>query len=247
LKLKIADAVSVGFEHNGLGYIGFIVELPGAYIRGRTLAEALGKADSEIGSYLRWLNLERPHHIIRVNVVQEHKSSLIVEDADNEILLDGDKDKMASDEFELFSELALKSGKTFNSVYESSALKDWTDASKKRKTFYGMCPRTIREVLEHVKSSQYYYLSRAGLARERKVADFLATREACLRSVRGLFEQTGNHAVYEVDNELWTVKKILRRLVWHDRIHAKGMARMQAKQKAQGLIKTYEDPFCFVV
>ena len=55
-----------------------------------------------------------------------------------------------------------------------------------------------------------------------------------------------NSLVFDVDNELWTLKKVLRRFVWHDRIHGKAMTRILEKQKQLGIIDTYEDAFCFM-
>jgi len=54
-----ANLVSVSLETNGKGYIGYIVELPGAFIRGKTEEEAISKVDREVQSYLKWLGIER--------------------------------------------------------------------------------------------------------------------------------------------------------------------------------------------
>jgi hypothetical protein len=69
--------------------------------------------------------------------------------------------------------------------------------------------------------------------------------EYFLEKLRTIFRGRNNEEIYDVDNELWTLKKIVRRFIWHDRIHAKAIARIQEKQKALGLIEGYEDPFCF--
>ena len=73
----------------------------------------------------------------------------------------------------------------------------------------------------------------------------MPVRESCLNGIGRLFLEGGNYRVFEIDNELWTLKKILRRFVWHDRIHGKAIVRMMAKQKALGLIDGYEDPYHF--
>jgi len=51
--VKLTDVVSVGFETNNKGYIGFIVEFPGAFIRGRTEEEAIAKVNREVNLYLK--------------------------------------------------------------------------------------------------------------------------------------------------------------------------------------------------
>ena len=60
-----------------------------------------------------------------------------------------------------------------------------------------------------------------------------------------LFNQTGNSTVFNVRDEEWTLKKILRRFIWHDRIHGKSIYRILRKQGNLGLIGQIEDPFRF--
>ena len=55
----------------------------------------------------------------------------------------------------------------------------------------------------------------------------------------------GNSEVFSLDNENWTLAKILRRFIWHDRIHARAIVRILQKQQSQGFIQDYKDPFCF--
>ena len=61
-------------------------------------------------------------------------------------------------------------------------------------------------------------------------------------------EQTcrGRDKLFRVDNEEWTLRKILRRFVWHDGIHGKAIVRIMQKQKQLGLIAGFEDPFQFI-
>ena len=44
--------------------------------------------------------------------------------------------------------------------------------------------------------------------------------------------------------EMWSVRKVLRRFIWHDRIHAKAMYRMAVSNFGKDRI---ENPFCFVI
>jgi len=40
--------MNILYETNSLGYLGWIIDLPGAYIRGKTLADARLKISQEI-------------------------------------------------------------------------------------------------------------------------------------------------------------------------------------------------------
>src|SRR5207245_7065862 len=92
--------------------------------------------------------------------VQTHLCKLMVEDADCEILLDVDRAPMGDKEFQLLVELAKHSGLSFTKLYDSVKLKDWVDEARIRKTFYGQNKKPIKEIFDHVKRTQYYYMSR---------------------------------------------------------------------------------------
>jgi len=242
-QVKLTEVVSVAFETNGRGYLGFIVELPGAYIRGRTEKGAIAKVSQEVHLYLKWLSV-RYEHDYKVQVVQRHQSSLTVEDADSEILLETDKAMMEKEEFRNLGDLVWLSGETFVQLYTGATFKDWIDASRIRKTFYGDNPKTIQEIFRHVKNCQYYYLSRINIT-EKIEGDFLTIRKFCLEKLEELFHKSNNSLTLEVDDELWTLKKVLRRFIWHDRIHGKAIVRILKRQSQLGVIAEYEDPFHF--
>lgn len=226
--------------------MGFLVDLPGAFVRGKDEEEALSKVRQEAKSYFDWLGILRAAPT-KWQIVQRHHCQLMVEDADGEILLDADRGPVSEDEFQILVGLVCHSARTFKSLYDSSALKHWVDPPRVRKTFYGECPKTIQEVFDHVNATQHYYFSRTGLPPREGEKDYLAVRELYTNGIERLFRSQGNSRVYDVDNELWTLKKILRRFVWHDRIHGKALTRILAKQKLSGLIESYENPFRFAL
>uniref|UniRef100_A0A7C6A8U6 DinB family protein n=1 Tax=candidate division WOR-3 bacterium TaxID=2052148 RepID=A0A7C6A8U6_UNCW3 len=200
--------------------------------------------DQEVNLYLKWLGIEqKPQY--KIKVIQRHRSSLMVEDADNEILLKADKEIMNEEEFINWTNIALYSGKTFSKIYSDAKFKDFVDETKIRKTFYGENPKTIQEIFDHVNRCQYYYLSRTKIEFEAKDEDFMKIRAFCLQKLKELYRKNNNYTIFEIDNELWTLKKILRRFIWHDRIHGKAVARILKKQKQLGMINEYNDPFYF--
>jgi hypothetical protein len=116
-------------------------------------------------------------------------------------------------------------------------------------------PKTINEIFDHVNSCQYYYLSRIKIPfqvtnREEvgnndKEKHFMELRKLSIIKIEGRYDQSNNKPVFDIDSELWTIKKVLRRLIWHDRIHGKAIVRILEKQRYLKLIDGYEDPFCF--
>ncbi len=179
-------------------------------------------------------------------VVQRHHCKIQVEDGDCEILLDADRGIIDGIEFGYLADLASYSGETFFQLYEASEMKDWVDPARERTTFYGQAPRTIRETFDHIGRTQRYYLSRTGLqVPTGKPDDFLALRKHCSKRLREYLSRNGNSTIFTIDNEKWSLKKILRRFIWHGRIHGKAVVRILQKQKDLGLINDCEDPFHF--
>ncbi len=246
-RLNVGDNLSVAMETNGRGFMGFIAELPGAFVRGPVENEALAKTPLEARSYMRWLGGEE-HTSFSPRIVQRHSCSLVVEDGDCEILLDSDKAFVHEPEWLQLMELAKYSGKTFCDLFDSAERKDWIDEARIRKTFYGNNKKTIQEIFDHVKRTQYYYLSRTGQRLfEDEEESLMTIREECFQTLSQLFNRHSNSQVFRLDNEDWTLKKILRRFIWHDRIHGKAIVRILEKQKRMGLVESYEDPFHFTL
>jgi hypothetical protein len=61
-----------------------------------------------------------------------------------------------------------------------------------------------------------------------------------------MYRKNNNSLIFNVDGELWTLKKILRRFIWHDRIHGKAITRILEKQRQLGVIDEFNDPFHFM-
>lgn len=242
--LTLGQSISISLETNGKGYIGYIAELPGTFLRGKTEDEALSKVEGEVKSYLKWLGIEAQKPPVPL-VVQRHHCSLMVEDADSEILLNHDKEPMNEAEFKRFRDVVWLAGETFLKIYTHAPFKDWIDKGRNRSTFYGDTPKTIQEIFDHVRHCQYYYLSRAKVEFEKKEEDFMNIRGFCLKEIEGVYRKNNNAVTFETDHEFWTLKKILRRFIVHDRIHGKAMIRILEKQRQHGLIHEYENPFFF--
>jgi hypothetical protein len=243
--IEVGDRVSVALETNGKGVLGYIVQLPGGFVRGATERDALAKVPLEVKSYVRWLGL-KPGGKMRTTIVQWHQSAVAVQDADNDILLDADRRPFRPGEFDLLSHLVRWSGRTFAKLYEEAELKDWVDEERLRRTFYGNNPHSIQEIFDHVKGCHHYYLSRLNAQCPVDTDEFVAIRDSCAGELQRLYDNGFNSTVFQVDNEFWTIKKVFRRIIWHDRIHGKAIVRILEKQQRLGLIDGYRDPFRFL-
>ena len=130
-------------------------------------------------------------------------------------------------EYEELKLLALKSAHDFLTLYEAIPDKS-KSALPPRATFYGEIPRTAHEMYEHTKNVNAYCFGEIGVQ-----ADNSGTIEECRE--RG-FESLGRQPEFLMNqvflgsyDEEWSLRKVLRRFIWHDRIHAKAMYRMACK------------------
>lgn len=227
------------WEHNGNDTLLYAVNLPGAYTRGERLEIAMGKMSAEAFSYLRWKNAPCPDEIF-VEVVQEAPCSLQVRDADSDVLFEGEKAPLSMDEYLELKDLVLKSASDFFALYRSIPDKDRSNRPK-RKTFYGQVPRSAKEMYTHTKNVNAYYFGELDVAGDNE-GDIYDCRYRGFK----LLEQKKDfllNSVYQGSyGEYWTLRKMLRRFLWHDRIHAKAMYRM-----ASNIFGTVNisNPFCF--
>lgn len=231
------------FETNGSGWLGYIAELPGAFVRGASEAECLGKVPEEIERYALWLGTRKPGRIA-YQTERVHRSPLCVEDADNEILLAFDRPRLDAGIFDSWIQVADRSGKCFQDLYENVTDATWKDPARLRTTFLGDCPSSIREVFTHVDRVQQYYLSCLDIPDMLREGSFSDRRSECLDRITELYE-SGLDDIRWNSHEGWTIAKALRRYIWHDRIHAKSIVRSLRRQIELGLIDAYIDPYKF--
>lgn len=238
------DLAHIELETNGTGWIGFVAELPGAFVRGSAEGICLSKVDREIRRYANWLGL-KPGASCTVVRTRIHRSGLCVEDADSEILLDYDRERLDRSKFDQWIQIASFSGACFQDLYEAATLLDRRDPARDRETFYGIAPSSIREVYQHVDRVQGYYLQCLGLTPILVSSSFVERRRECLSRITGLYERESGRGVHYGKGEEWTTAKALRRYIWHDHIHAKSIVRTLQRQLKEGLIERFHDPFKF--
>lgn len=211
------------WEHNGEDTLLYAGSLPGAYTRGESLETALRKMDREAISYLRWTGAPDPERVA-VEIVQERVSSLEIRDADSDVLFESEKAPLSFEEYAQLKALALKSAEDFLALYE--AVPDKTRSCLPvRQTFYGQVPRTAEEMYIHTKSVNSYYFGEIGVEADNEgtIAD---CRRRGFAALEAMPDFLANPVVCGCYDEDWTLRKVLRRFLWHDRIHARAMYRM---------------------
>ena len=227
------------WEHNGNDTLLYAVDYIGAYTRGENLEIAIAKMPHEISSYLKWLGEDTSDNMEAV-IVGEKDSDLAIKDADSDVLFENEKAPLTADEYEKMKALALKSSKDFLALYESIPDKSATSIVE-RKTFYGTVPRSADEMYEHTRNVNEYYFAEIGVD-----ADNSGNIYECRKRGFEILETKPNYLDTSVIEgsygEDWSLRKVLRRFVWHDRIHARAMYRMAIKVFGA---ENIANPFCF--
>ena len=211
------------WEHKGEDTILWAADYPGAFARGASLAEALGKLPEDLIDWSAWTGQGVPEETEPV-IVAQIESGLDVRDADSDALLDAEREPLEREEYERLRDMALRSAEQFLRLYESVPDPD-RSANPVRQTFYGAVPRTAREMYEHTKNVNAYYFGELGVEADNE-GDIVDCRR---RGFEALEKQPDflRNPVYEGSwDEDWTLRKLLRRFIWHDRLHARAMVRM---------------------
>lgn len=235
MKIKAVD------EYNENGHLMYAENFIGAYVRGATREDALKKFPDEIARYSCWRELPLTDAAVDVEVVQEKRSSLQICDADSDVLWTSETLPLTEKEYRQLQELALKSAADFLKLYASVPKKD-AALRMPRPTFYGAVPATAREMYEHTKNVNSYYFGEIGVTAPDEPDIYrcrqLGFEEAEKRPgflCNSVFEGSGG--------ELWSLRKVCRRFIWHDCIHAKALYRRAVNLFGEGCI---ENPFRFV-
>ena len=227
------------WEHNSNDTLLYAVDYIGAYTRGENLEIAKAKMPGEILSYLKWSGKDANDNI-EVIIVQEKESDLTIKDADSDVLFDSEKTPLTAEEYEILKTFALKSSKDFIALYESIPNKSAT-AIAERKTFYGQVPRTADEMYEHTKNVNEYYFAEI-LVDADNGGTIYECRRRGFEALEAKLDFLKNDVTEGSYGEGWSLRKVLRRFVWHDRIHARAMYRMAVKVFGA---ENVANPFCF--
>ena len=228
-------------EFNENGYLIYSVDYPGAYVRGASENEALAKFGGELRSYLRWSGVEQPpYDAPEIEIVERHLSGLQICQADSDVLFATEREPLTETEYERLKLLVLKSARDFRRLYESIPNPD-ISGRPPRRCFYGPVPRTPREMYEHTNRVTSYYTGAFGLETG-DVPDIYLNRMQALSELETLPDFLDCRVYTAPDGETWTIRKSLRRFLWHDRIHAKAMWRTASALWGSSI----ENPFFFL-
>ena len=112
-----------------------------------------------------------------------------------------------------------------------------------RKTFYGVVPVTAQEMYDHTKNVNAYYFAEIDIDAD-NTGTIYECRQRGFEALERTSDYLGSPVIEGSYGELWSLRKVLRRFLWHDRIHAKAMYRMAVKTFGTDAV---ENVFCFKI
>ncbi len=220
------------WEHNGNDSMIYSSNFVGAFTRGETREVALSKMQEEIRAYMRWKTGSETEES-EVLITQEYDSELDICDADSDVIFAEERLPLSMEEYTELKELALKSAKDFLRLYESIPDKNESAIPMKQKiTFLGPRPRTALEMYEHTKCVNQYYFGEIGVNADNE-GDIIECRKRGFELLEAQEDFLNKEVVVGSFDEEWSLRKVLRRFIWHDRIHGKAMYRMAVKTFGQ--------------
>ena len=232
--------INAVIEYNNDGCLVYAENFIGAYTRAKTINEALTKLPFEVQSYCKWLGIDCELSQ-DINITKKFFTDVPVCDADTEILFDSEALSVTKKEYNLLKNIVMKSANDVMTLYSSIPDKDKTTLLP-RKTFYGDVPITANEMLSHMNCITYYYLMQVGVKGENNFPDLIINRETAFTSLEALDDYLMNPVVVGSFGEQWSLRKVLRRFIWHDRIHAKAMWRLATSIWGDSV----QNPFYFI-
>ncbi len=181
---------------------------------------------TEVEAYSLWYARELRYET-DVEIIQEKDSNLQISDADSDVLFDCEKAPLTIEEYEERKALVLKSASDFYTLYSSISNMN-ESCLPKRRTFYGAVPRTAQEMYEHTKNVNAYYFAEIDVDVDNEGTIYECRKRGFerLEQLPGFLDNAVVEGSY---GEFWSLRKVMRRFLWHDRIHAKAMYKMAIK------------------
>lgn len=213
-------------EYNDKGVTLWSLRYPGAFARGETAAEAVRKLPTACRRYRLWAKLPIEADAAgdeQVRCTRKVKVDAPVEEGFTTALFPEEKLALDMARYTSLKTLCLISARDLEALFASIPQKDRA-LLKSRRTVYGKVPVSAREMLSHVIEAQRTWAALFGVDLGESQG-LLADRKRLFAVLERQPGYLDGRLVTGPDGELWTLRKLLRRLLWHDALHGRALYR----------------------
>lgn len=230
----------VGIENNNDNRsIAWALEHPGCFAYGQDAAEAERNMTQAAQDYTSWV---RAHGMTWMN---DGLPEIKVEEAFDAYRLSPDPDQIpVPGAGALIESFFLCDGEPLNGtdIERSFKLLDWSRQDLLR-VVKGLSDQQLNEehpgerwsingILLHVAHAEWWYQERVGSPFPEHEDDLPSDPPACLELVRAHFSSMlpkleGVHQALDVEGEIWSPRKMLRRALWHERDHTQHIRKLR--------------------
>jgi len=208
-------------------WVAWVFEFPGCYSRGATREDAIRLAPDAIRELLaRLKNVGFSTYDssipFRISIQEEFRAYSTPPDyLINAFFLNDQIPLIESD---------IQYGQVVLNMNRGELLESVGELSKERldQTITGEVQKNISGILRHIGTAEWWYWDRLGMAfprAERPEQLFELLRLVRAFTLRNLPDLAGKIQTRVCSGELWSPRKLLRRAIWHERIHTLQIAR----------------------
>jgi predicted RNase H-like HicB family nuclease len=222
-------------------WFGWMETFPGAYSQGATPEEATQAAPDALGDYLRWLRAHDeplPAHLqgltrldFRVEVVATYQPRRIASGLEINGFFAPDERPLDEEDLERYFRLLSHARADMRKALRALPPEAFHTAP------FGAKP--VCDILRHVAEKELFSLSCLRLKPEIPASDdciglLEAARREFERAIRAMPEHKRGE-VFTAQGERWSLRKALRRALWHERYHA---AQIEARSNPVAFLRS---------
>lgn len=226
---------SVGLEQAEPGkWVAWVLELAGCFARGSSREEVIERTPQAIADYFNW----RDGYQRVTNEAASRLTITVAEEFVNYETLDG----YWVNSFFAFDKRPLSSGEIDDVRWMLSCTRSDLLATVRRipvtaldDTIEGDRFGSVKAILKHVATAERWYFDKLGLAvpKEALSTDVLGMLETVRRNtIVQLPRLLNDTTVRESHGELWSPRKVVRRTLWHERVHTWHIQRVASSRVA---------------
>jgi len=212
-------------------WLAWVLNLTGCFARGATRDEAIAAAPQAIADFFNWRDgyvrvADSQIDLIQAEVTETFENYETIDGYWVNSFFEADRRVLSSAEVDDLRWLVNLSRSDLMQTVQRIAPAKMTTAIEGER--FG----SIGGILNHIAGAELWYLQKMGLASER--ADLPESPLKALEKVRAqtivmLPRLVDNDTVKEVRGELWSARKVARRMVWHERVHTWHIERLVAQ------------------